>query len=163
MIEIKQSNHENMVKHCSFWGAVRWNAKWLSIFKISNYLKYRNAIVPLHINVDEINSNKNLFNISQVKCLTFFAMLYISIMICNVTLTNRWVSVENGFVFGGAFVSPILFILGDIIAEIFSYKIARNVILVAFLCQTIFAIITMIVLSTPLLQLGMANTLSRLC
>jgi hypothetical protein len=95
------------------------------------------------------NNTTVSFSMSQAKCLIFFAMLYISIMICNAILTNKWIGLGNNFVFGGAFISPMLFILGDIIAEIFGYKIAKNIILIAFICQTIFATLIVIVLSTP--------------
>ena len=88
-------------------------------------------------------------NASQAKCLMFLSMLYVSTMLCNAVLTNKWISMGNHFVFGGAFVSPLLFIMSDVIAELFGYKIARQVIWFAFICQTLFAIITEIMISTP--------------
>ncbi len=96
-----------------------------------------------------INNDSFVFNFQQIRCLILFAMLYVSIMICNATLTNKWISFGKGFVFGGAFVSPMLFVLGDIIAEIFGYRISKVIIIVGFICQTIFAIIITVVLSTP--------------
>ncbi len=99
--------------------------------------------------LNEGEVNQIVFNVSQSKCLIFLSMLYISIMLCNTAFTNKWISLGSNFVFGGAFISPFLFILGDIIAEIFGYKIARSIIWFAFICQTLFAILCEIVIATP--------------
>jgi uncharacterized integral membrane protein (TIGR00697 family) len=98
---------------------------------------------------NELEGNPIVFNVPQSKCLIFLSMLYISIMLCNAVFTNKWISLGSYFVFGGAFISPLLFILGDIIAEIFGYKIARNIIGFAFICQTLFAILCETVIATP--------------
>ncbi len=79
----------------------------------------------------------------------FLAMLYVSVMLCNMILTNKWIKIGDYFVFGGAFISPLLFIFGDIIAEIFGYKIAKQVIIFGFICQTLFAIAVEFMIATP--------------
>jgi queuosine precursor transporter len=94
-------------------------------------------------------ANKVVLNVAQCQCLIFLSMLYLSLMLCNAIFTNRWISLGHDFVFGGAFVSPLLFILGDIIAEIFGYKIAKNMIWFAFICQTVFAILCETLIATP--------------
>lgn len=62
-------------------------------------------------------------------------------MLANTTLTMKWIAIGTHFVFGGAFVSPFLFILGDIIAELYGFNIAKITILFGFICQSIFATI----------------------
>lgn len=94
------------------------------------------------------SSDFNL-NLEQATCLIFFAMLYLGIMISNAILTGKWISLGKYFVFGGAFISPLLFVFGDIIAEIFGYSIAKKIIWFGFISQTIFAIVVQLMLKTP--------------
>ena len=101
--------------------------------------------------------NRNKVILSQVsssltgyKYLIFLSMLYMSIMICNVILTNRYISLSKDiFVLGGTLTSPLIFILGDVVAEIFGYKIAKQMIWCGFTCQVIFAIICGLVVRAP--------------
>src|SRR5687768_15098061 len=82
--------------------------------------------------------------------LIFFTMLYMSIMLCNAILTNRYISLgSHTFVLGGAFTVPFFFILGDIIAEIFGYQVAKQMVWYGFICQTIFALICELVIHAP--------------
>jgi len=94
--------------------------------------------------------NEKYFNLTLNQCtwLIFFSMLYLGIMISNTILTEKWIALGRYFVFGGAFVSPFLFFLGDIIAEIFGYSIAEKIIWCGFISQTIFAFIVKIFLHT---------------
>jgi uncharacterized integral membrane protein (TIGR00697 family) len=72
-----------------------------------------------------------------------------SIMLCNAILTNRYVGYDAFFILGGTFTSPFIFILDDIIAEIYGYKIARCVILTGFAAQTLFVIICQLIVMAP--------------
>lgn len=83
------------------------------------------------------------------KVLIFISMIYMSIMLCNAILTNRYIGSDVLFVLGGTFTSPFVFILDDIIAEIYGYKITRAVILTGFIAQTIFVIICLLVINAP--------------
>lgn len=82
--------------------------------------------------------------------LTFFTMFFMCIMICNAVLTDRYVSLtEDIFVLGGTLTSPLVFILTDIVAEIFGYKVARQMVYSGFVCQMIFASICWCVIKAP--------------
>jgi queuosine precursor transporter len=99
-------------------------------------------------------NNKQLnYNFSLTKgyrYLIILIMLYMSIMICNVLLTDRYILLTNNlFVLGGSFTSPIFFILGDIIAEIYGYSIAKQVLWSGFACQFLFAVICQVVVGLP--------------
>src|SRR3989338_2501580 len=83
------------------------------------------------------------------KALITLSMLYMSIMLCNAVLTNRYIGTDAFFILGGTLTSPFVFILDDIIAEIYGYKITRTVILCGFVAQTLFALICQIVILTP--------------
>ena|SRR3990167_2871685 len=90
-----------------------------------------------------------LNNPAGYKVLILISMLYMSIMLCNAILTNRYIGVDSLFVLGGTFTSPFIFILDDIIAEIYGYKITRYVILSGFAAQTLFVIICQLALAAP--------------
>jgi len=72
-----------------------------------------------------------------------------SIMLCNAILTNRYVGTDAFFILGGTLTSPFIFILDDIIAEIYGYKIARYIILSGFAAQTLFIIICQFIVIAP--------------
>lgn len=95
------------------------------------------------------NSKIILENPAGYKLLAFISMLYMSIMFCNAILTNRYIGINNFFVLGGTFTSPFIFIMDNIIAEIYGYKITRAVIISGFMGQTIFVLICQLVLKTP--------------
>ncbi|OGV27551.1 MAG: hypothetical protein A3F18_08105 [Legionellales bacterium RIFCSPHIGHO2_12_FULL_37_14] len=85
----------------------------------------------------------------QYNVLVFMSMLYMSIMLCNAILTNRYIGSDSLFVLGGTFTSPFIFVLDDIIAEIYGYKITRALILSGFVAQTIFVMICQLVIHAP--------------
>jgi queuosine precursor transporter len=83
------------------------------------------------------------------KVLVIFSMLYMSIMLCNAILTNRYIGINTIFVLGGTFTSPFVFIMDDIIAEIYGYKVAQCVILAGYTSQILFTLICQIVVVAP--------------
>lgn len=89
--------------------------------------------------------------INQAGCkyLIIFSMFYMGIMLFNAIMTNRYIGTDVLFVLGGTFTSPLLFILDDIIAEIYGYKAARNVIITGFIVQILFALASMAVVVAP--------------
>lgn len=93
--------------------------------------------------------NTEIINPSAYKTIIALSMIYVSIMIANAVLTNRYIGTDAIFILGGTLTSPLIFILDDIIAEIYGYKIACYVILIGFLSQTLFALICGIVVVAP--------------
>ncbi|RAP36678.1 hypothetical protein B1207_07700 [Legionella quinlivanii] len=92
---------------------------------------------------------KTIVDSSGYMVLVILGMLYVSIMICNAVLTNRYIGNDAVFVLGGSFTSPLIFILDNIIAEIYGYNLTRSMIYTAFVAQTFFVVICQIVLMTP--------------
>lgn len=95
-----------------------------------------------------IQQNKSVSQSENYNVLITLSMLYMSIMLLNAILTNRYIGTNSYFLLGGAFISPFLFILDDIIAEIYGYKMIRTVIISGFLSQTLFALISLIIVNT---------------
>src|SRR3990167_2530667 len=90
-----------------------------------------------------------LLNPSGYKVLICIGMIYMSIMLCNAILTNRYIGNDSIFVLGGTFTSPLVFILDNIIAEIYGYKITRYMIFMGFVSLTLFSVICQIVVASP--------------
>lgn len=83
------------------------------------------------------------------KYLAFLSMIYVCIMLFNAILTNRYIGTEAIFVLGGTFTSPFVFLIDNIIAEIYGFKITRSVIFCGIAAQTLFVILCQLVLHTP--------------
>lgn len=89
-------------------------------------------------------STVNSFNM-----LILLSMLYLSIMFANAILTNRYIGNDNYFILGGTLTSPLIFMLDNVVAEIYGYKITRNLILFGYIMLTFFVLICQLVLYMP--------------
>lgn len=81
--------------------------------------------------------------------LIFLCMPYMGIMLCNSILTNRYVGGDDLFILGGTLTSPFVFIMDNIIAEIYGFQIARNVIFIGYLTQLSISLIFLMIVSLP--------------
>jgi len=70
-------------------------------------------------------------------------------MICNAILTNRYIGIDAFYILGGTLTSPFIFLLDDIVAEIYGYKITRFMILSGFCAQTVFVLVCLAVVNSP--------------
>ena len=70
-------------------------------------------------------------------------------MLCNAVLTNRYIGNDSFYILGGTLTSPLIFILGDIITEIWGYKSSRMVIFSGFLAQLFFVLVCQFVVKAP--------------
>ncbi len=77
------------------------------------------------------------------------SMLYMSLMLGSAVLTNRYVGSNSFFVLGGTLISPLFFIMDDIVAEIYGYKITQFMICAGFAAQTVFALVCLAVVNAP--------------
>jgi queuosine precursor transporter len=91
----------------------------------------------------------SISNSSGYIFLLFMGMFYMSIMLLNAILTNRYIGTDNLFVLGGTFTSPLIFVMDDIIAEIYGYKITQYLIIFGFSAQTLFALMCQLALISP--------------
>lgn len=77
----------------------------------------------------------------QYKCIPFLAMLYISFALASPILTNKLVTTPIGIVSASVFVSPLWFMLGNVIAEVYGYKLSMKIFWSTMICQFIAGII----------------------
>lgn len=83
------------------------------------------------------------------KYLAFLSMIYMAFMLFNAILTNRYIGTNSLFVLGGTFTSPFVFLLDNIIAEIYGFKITRSIILYGIFIQSVFVLLCQLVLHSP--------------
>jgi uncharacterized integral membrane protein (TIGR00697 family) len=109
------------------------------------------------LKTNTLSFSKNNGNITQsvtnnplgYKYLAFLGMTYISIMLFNAILTNRYIGTESIFVLGGTFTSPFVFLIDNVIAEIYGFKMTKSIIFCGITVQTLFVILCQLVLHAP--------------
>lgn len=86
------------------------------------------------------------------KYLTFVLMLYMTIKLTTVILIYKVVDLKLFVATASTMIMPLWFVIGDIIAEVYGYRIAKNAVWMAIICQFIFAFLcyTAIGLESPL-------------
>lgn len=89
-------------------------------------------------------------NITTYKYVHFFMMLFITIFIvCDIT-AFRMTSLFDTIVPVSGLIIPLVFSLGDLIAEVYGYSISRKLIWNALICQFIFGISISLALKFPM-------------
>jgi hypothetical protein len=76
----------------------------------------------------------------QQKCLPSLAALYMAVMTCSTVLGNKLVLTYFGVLSAASLVSPLWYILGDIITEVYGYKTSRKLFWSVVVCQFMFAL-----------------------
>lgn len=71
--------------------------------------------------------------------LPFIAMAYLTLKILSILLFYKIVTVFSIKASAGTLVIPLWFLLGDVITEVYGYKVARKILYAAVLCQVFFA------------------------
>jgi uncharacterized integral membrane protein (TIGR00697 family) len=76
---------------------------------------------------------------NQYKCLTALAMLYMTVKLITVILIYKTILIGPFTATASTLIMPFWFFIGDIIAEVYGYKISRHVIWMTLLLQFLFA------------------------
>ncbi len=90
--------------------------------------------------------SEGLFMISNdradyFKYMPLLGMLYITLMLAALVLIYKPFSVGFILTTCAGLISPFNFVLGDIIAEVYGYKIARRILIFALICQLVFCLL----------------------
>jgi queuosine precursor transporter len=78
-------------------------------------------------------------------------MLFITIDLASVSVAYKMVSLNYLFqiVSGATFIFPLTYCLGDVVAEVYGYRMARNLIWLSLVLQFIFALLVTIAIHLP--------------
>lgn len=90
--------------------------------------------------------------LKQYKYLTFLSMLFITIFVmCDIT-AYRMVHIFNKELPLSGFIIPILFSIGDIVAEAYGYRITMKILVNGIICQCVFGVLITLFLYAPSLN-----------
>lgn len=73
------------------------------------------------------------------KFMSYLVAFYMTLKLAVFTLGDKTVILFGAHVAAGTLVIPLWFFVGDIITEVYGYKIAKKIIWIALICQFIFA------------------------
>lgn len=98
-----------------------------------------------------MNSNSNKWDIqSQFSPLLIISALMVTSYISSNVLAVKLISIFNfTFCDAGVIIFPLTYIIGNILTEIWGFKIAKNVILLSFVCNILFVVLTVIATFMP--------------
>lgn len=68
------------------------------------------------------------------------SVIYITFMLCSIVLVHKLVIISSTITAAGVFLFPATFVLGDVIAEVYGYKVAKQLLWSAILCEFLFAL-----------------------
>ena len=93
--------------------------------------------------------DKKVRRADEYKYLCFFMMLFITIFIVCDTTAFRMTTFFGTAVPASGLIIPIVFALGDLIAEVYGYSVSRKLIWNNLVCQFIFGVLITIALYFP--------------
>lgn len=85
----------------------------------------------------------------QPKYLVFLSMLYVTAFMFPMMLAYRMVKLGMFYLPGGTVFFPASYFFGDMIAEVYGYKVARQIIWSAIFCQLLLGGLILLVLKLP--------------
>ena len=87
--------------------------------------------------------------INKSRHLIFLAMLYTVVLTLSAVFFYRYVDLDHVLLPGGMFVYPILYVITDIVTELYGYSTARLFIWYGIFCNFIFGITAFLLTYTP--------------
>lgn len=79
--------------------------------------------------------------IDHFKFMPLLGMLYITLMLTALILIYKPFSIGFILTTCAGLISPFSFVLGDIIAEVYGYRIAKRILIFALICQFVFCLL----------------------
>ena len=95
----------------------------------------------MSIEYPKITTGQLSFPEGKSRYLLFFVMLTVTIMLSKEIFSYRLVEISGHIIQAGQLISPIWFLLCDMISEIYGYAVAKKTIFAGFLCQILFTLI----------------------
>lgn len=83
------------------------------------------------------------------KCIIFLSVFYFACFIESAVLAHRLILIGNIVGSAATFIFPITYLCSDIVAEIYGYKVARQLIWCGLLCEILFAVSINLLIKLP--------------
>lgn len=92
---------------------------------------------------------RNFAPYTQFKILLFIMLLYITIDFTSNMMLYKLIKVGSAVLPAGILIYPVVFLLGDIIAEVFGYRVAKLIVIFDLVFNFIFAAILYVLVRVP--------------
>ena len=89
------------------------------------------------------------YDIKIHKFAVLLSTMYVAALLLTAVLVHKMIQIGSLSISAGTFVFPFSYFFGDVIAEVYGYKISRQLIWSAFICMFIFDIGSAILTHTP--------------
>lgn len=86
---------------------------------------------------------------NQYKFIALISMIFVLSMVGSSLLVNRIVTINIFLVPGGILLYPLSYSLGDILSEVYGYKLARHILWCGIICQLMFSLTMDVMLKIP--------------
>lgn len=93
--------------------------------------------------------NNDLFFRTQYKLIPFLATLYIAVDLCVPLVSNKYISAPIGIMPVGCFAAPFWFLLGDMIAETYGFKMVMRFFWSMVIAEFLFALVCQLLKNLP--------------
>lgn len=93
-----------------------------------------------------------IFDIAEKPQLRFYnllCMLYLTFLLAAVVVVYKLVAVGGFVISEGTIIFPLTYIFGDIIAEVYGYRLSRRLIWFGLLCEFIFTLTIVLIIKIP--------------
>lgn len=88
-------------------------------------------------------------NTSESNYLIFIAMLYMTLMILCSIIGFKLINTSIGIISGASLICPFLFLMGDVVAEVYGYKVAINLFFLGLACKVILVLVGCAIIYLP--------------
>ncbi len=89
------------------------------------------------------------YKFAEFKYAYFIAMLYMSLVILCSIVGFKLILTPYGVISGASLVCPFVFLMGDVIAEVYGYKLALHLFFSGLVCKLILVIFSYTIISLP--------------
>lgn len=90
--------------------------------------------------------------INRNNFMTGIVTLYVVLLILSNVMATRLINVHGLIMDAGTLTYPLLFLIGDLMSEVYGFKVARKIIFVGFLCNFFFVAMTWVATTLPALS-----------
>ena len=88
-------------------------------------------------------------NTTEFKHIYFIAMLYMTLMILCSLIGSKLIKTPYSVMSGASLVCPFIFLMGDIVAEVYGYKIVMRLFFSGLICKIILILLSYFIINLP--------------
>src|SRR5579872_5356697 len=94
-------------------------------------------------------TQNTIYKVTEFKYAYLIAMLYMSLVILCSIVGFKLILTPCGVMSGASLVCPFIFLMGDVVAEVYGYKLALRLFFSGLFCKLILIIFSYFIISLP--------------